>query len=172
MKEYAALAKQAIQAYLRDKKVIKSPSSLPGELLKTRAAVFVTLHFKGDLRGCIGTLAPAQDNVALEIIHNAISAAVNDFRFLPLTLPELEQTEISVSILSQPQPTTIERLDPKKFGVIVRSNSKVGVLLPDIEGVETVEEQIQIACQKAGIKYPKEPFELSCFTVTLHKSEP
>lgn len=159
------LARQSIIYYLKNKKRLSLPDNLPPELTEKRAGVFVSLKKNGKLRGCIGTFLPTQDNIALEIIENAISAAVHDPRFSPVTLDEVEKLTISVDILSAPEEVKdISELDPKKYGIIVSHGYKKGLLLPDLEGVDTVEQQIDIARQKAGI-YFNEDFKIERFEV-------
>ncbi len=159
------LARQSIIYYLKNKKRLSLPDNLPPELTEKRAGVFVSLKKNGKLRGCIGTFLPTQDNIALEIIENAISAAVHDPRFSPVTLDEVEKLTISVDILSAPEEVKdISELDPKKYGIIVIHGYKKGLLLPDLEGVDTVEQQIDIARQKAGI-YVNEDFKIERFEV-------
>jgi len=159
------LARQSIIYYLKNKKRLSLPDNLPPELTEKRAGVFVSLKKNGKLRGCIGTFLPTQDNIALEIIENAISAAVHDPRFSPVTLDEVEKLTISVDILSTPEEVKdISELDPKKYGIIVSHGYKKGLLLPDLEGVDTVEQQIDIARQKAGI-YFNEDFKIERFEV-------
>lgn len=159
------LARESIIYYLKNKKRLSLPDNLPPELTEKRAGVFVSLKKNGKLRGCIGTFLPTQDNIALEIIENAISAAVHDPRFSPVTLDEVEKLTISVDILSAPEEVKdISELDPKKYGIIVSHGYKKGLLLPDLEGVDTVEQQIDIARQKAGI-YVNEDFKIERFEV-------
>lgn len=162
---YTRLARLTIEEYLKNRRIIDIPPDTPEELLTNRAGVFVTLHKHSKLRGCIGTFIPTQENIAKEIIRNAISAAAEDPRFPPVSPFELDEIEISVDVLSEPEEVedTIY-LDPKKYGIIVESGFKRGLLLPDIEGVNTVEEQLEIAKRKAGI-YPGEPIKLYRFTV-------
>jgi AmmeMemoRadiSam system protein A len=162
------LARQAIEAYVRSRTVIEPPEELVPEM-EEKAGTFVSLHDAyGQLRGCIGTFMPTQPNVAQEIIHNAISAATRDPRFPPLTPAELEGLDVKVDVLSAPEPVEDpETLDPKRYGVIVeaaRGWHRRGLLLPDLEGVDTVDEQIRICCLKAGIE-PDEPVNLFCFEV-------
>ena len=162
---YAKLAKEAIKNYIKQGKIITPPKDLPEEMINQRAGVFVSLKKFGDLRGCIGTFMPTQENIAQEIIKNAISAAVDDPRFPPVTVSELEDLSISVDVLSAPEEVKdIFQLDPKKYGVIVSSGYKKGLLLPDLEGVDTAEYQIDIAKRKAGI-YPDEKVKLYRFEV-------
>jgi AmmeMemoRadiSam system protein A len=129
------------------------------------AGVFVSLTYRGELRGCIGTYLPTQPNLLQEIVRNAVSAATTDPRFPPITTEELE---VSVDILAFPESVDgIDQLDPKRYGVIVRAGQCVGVLLPDIPLVTTAELQVAIARRKAGIS-PGEPGEISRFEVTRY----
>ncbi|MEA1963629.1 MAG: AmmeMemoRadiSam system protein A [Candidatus Aerophobetes bacterium] len=163
------LAREAIRVYLREGREISPPAEFPEEFRK-RAGVFVSLHKKGRLRGCIGTYLPAEENTVCEIIKNAISAAIRDPRFPPIREDELKDVEISVDVLSKPERIHSEKdLDPKKYGVIVNKGWQKGLLLPDLEGVDTVEQQIEIAKQKAGLwKIPTEELEIQRFTVTRY----
>ena len=162
---YVKLARETIENYIKQRKIISPPPNLPEEMINQRAGVFVSLKKFGDLRGCIGTFMPTQENIAQEIIKNAISAAVDDPRFSPVNVSELEDLSISVDVLSAPEEVKdISQLDPKKYGVIVSSGYKKGLLLPDLEGVDTVEYQIDIAKRKAGI-YPDEKVKLYRFEV-------
>lgn len=129
-----------------------------------QAAAFVSIKKSGQLRGCIGTFLPSYMNLADEVAHNALAAGLKDPRFSPVTGKELAELEYSVDVLGRPEPCCREELDPKKFGVIVTSGHRRGLLLPDLEGVDTVEEQLQIACQKAGIS-PREKYEIQRFEV-------
>jgi len=162
------LAKKAIETYVGTRKTISPPP--PGEgtpEMKEKAGVFVSLHTKKDgaLRGCIGTFQPSQSNVAEEVISNAISAATRDPRFYPVQPGELEDLDISVDVLTEPEPVKdVEQLDAKKYGVIAQSGWRKGLLLPDLEGVDTPEYQIEICRRKAGIG-PKEPVKLYRFEV-------
>ena len=140
---------------------------LPAELQKP-AGVFVSLKKQGQLRGCIGTILPMHANAATEIIRNAVSAATADPRFPRVQPTELEQLVVSVDILGEPERIdSISKLNPRRFGVIVRCGGRSGVLLPDLEGVNTIEEQVAIACSKAGIK-PDEPIEMYRFEVVRY----
>lgn len=161
------LARRAIEAYVRDGTVLTPPEPLPAEF-RRRAAVFVSLHKFGELRGCIGTTVPTEPDLAGQIIRYAIYAATEDPRFDPVEPPELEDLEISVDVLTPPEPVRgPEELDPKVYGVIVRSGGRSGLLLPDLEGIDTVEEQVAIARRKAGIG-PAEPVDLLRFRVVRH----
>jgi AmmeMemoRadiSam system protein A len=164
------LAKKTIENFINSGKIIQPPKPLPKELSK-KAGVFVSIHLKtGELRGCIGTFLPTQKNLAQEIIQNAVAASSQDPRFSPITKEELNNLEISVDVLSTPiQIKDIKELDAKKFGVIVKSSDgKTGLLLPDLEGVKTVSQQIQIASQKAGIS-PDEKIIIYKFSVQRFK---
>lgn len=160
------LARAAIAAYVRTGRVLEPPSDLPPDLPE-RAAVFVTLHTPtGELRGCIGTIAPTEPTLAEQVIQEAIAAATMDPRFPPVTPEEVEDLDIHVDILSPPEPVdSPAELDPKKYGVIVEAGRRRGLLLPDIPGVDTVETQLMFARRKAGIG-PHDPVRLSRFTVT------
>lgn len=158
------LAKDAIEGYIRRGEIIKPPPDLPEEW-KIRAGAFVSLKKKGQLRGCIGTIYPATKNLAEEVIRNAIAAATEDPRFMPVTEEELPELTYSVDILSPPEKIKdLNELDPKRYGIIVSSGIRKGVLLPDLEGVDTVAEQLSIALMKAGIREDEE-FEVYRFTV-------
>jgi len=162
------LARQTIETYVRTGRVPDPPHPLPPEMQR-RAGVFVSIHRKdGSLRGCIGTPEPVAANLAEEIIQNAISAATRDPRFPPISERELEDLDISVDVLSPPERVySLDDLDPKRYGVIVQSGLRRGLLLPDLEGVDTVEEQVAIACRKAGILFGDD-VELYRFTVERH----
>ena len=161
------LAKEAVESHVRTGKA-PEPRELSPEM-RERAGVFVSLHKHGQLRGCIGTFEPAKDNVAEEVIANAVSASTMDPRFPPVTESELDDLEYSVDILTAPEPVTdIGQLDPKTCGVIVESGWRRGLLLPDLEGVDSVQEQIAICRLKAGIS-AGEPVNLYCFQVRRFK---
>ena len=161
------LARDTIETYVREGRTVQAPKELLPEM-EERAGTFVSLHDRrGQLRGCIGTFLPTQPNVALEIIHNAISAATRDPRFPPVRSPELDGLDVKVDVLSTPESVEgPDALDPRRYGVIVQSTSdwRRGLLLPDLEGVDTVEEQIRICRLKAGIA-SDEPVKLMRFQV-------
>ncbi|MDD4081606.1 MAG: AmmeMemoRadiSam system protein A [Eubacteriales bacterium] len=166
---YVRLAVESFTHYLKNGRMMPKPYGLPGELAKRRAGAFVTLRKGGALRGCIGTISPCQDTLAEEIIHNAVSAAFRDPRFEPVRAEELPHITCSVDVLDAPEPVqSMVDLDVKEYGVIVSSGSRRGLLLPNLEGIETVEEQVAIARQKAGIG-PKEPIQLERFRVVRHE---
>jgi len=158
------LARKTISQYVRSGVTIQPPEELPAEMAQ-QAAAFVSLHTGGALRGCIGTLEPTRANVAEEVIQNAISAATRDPRFPPVQAAEVEALDISVDVLTPAEPiASIDELDPKRYGVIVQSGWRRGVLLPDLEGVDSAEYQVSIARRKAGIS-PDEPVQLYRFEV-------
>lgn len=144
------LAREAVETFVRDHLTISPPFEMSAEMID-RAGVFVSIKKEGQLRGCIGTFEPAQENIAAEIVANAIAAASRDPRFLPISQEELEHLSYSVDVLTEPEPAAYEELDPKRYGIIVEKGWRRGLLLPDLDGVDTVEEQISICRQKAGI---------------------
>ena len=161
------LAKETVESYVREGKT-PQPKELTPEM-KERAGVFVSIHKHGELRGCIGTFEPTKDNVAEEIIANAISSATRDPRFPPMAASELSDLEYSVDVLTKPEPVeNASQLDPRKYGVIVESGLRRGLLLPDLEGVATVERQIEICRLKAGI-LADEPVKFYRFQVERFK---
>ncbi len=163
------LARDTIENYVRHGKTTQPPGELTSEMEK-RAGSFVSIHKHGMLRGCIGTIEPTQANMAHEVIQNAISAATRDPRFPPITPDELADLDIKVDVLGDPEPVDgLDELDPRRYGVIVKSAGdwRKGLLLPDLEGVDTVEYQVDIARRKAGI-LPDEPIELYRFEVVRY----
>lgn len=161
------LAKNSLEKYIRSGKRLSRPDDLPAWMTKQRAGVFVSLHKHGDLRGCIGTIMPWSDCVADEIIALAVEAGTRDPRFYPVKAEELADLEYHVDVLSTPEKADKTQLDAKRYGVIVTNGSRRGLLLPDLEGVDTPGQQIAIALQKAGIR-PDEPYQLERFTVERH----
>lgn len=165
---YTSLAKDAVSYYLRHQKAMPCPPDLE-EPLKPKAAAFVSIKKDGRLRGCIGTLEPQQDNLAREIIENAIKAATKDPRFEPVSVNELTGLSFSVDVL-----TPLERvdnfamLDPKRYGLVVKNGDKQGVLLPDLDGVRTVEDQVRLCRAKGGIE-EDDPQEYYRFRVQRHR---
>lgn len=162
-----ALAKDTVEGFIRNG--VKSTPVADIAELQERAGVFVSIKKKGELRGCIGTFEPTRSNVAEEIVSSAIGAAIRDPRFLPITANELDELEYSVDVLSEPEPIdSIDDLDPKKYGVIVEGSGRKGLLLPNLETVETVEEQIDIARSKAGLS-PDDDIKIYRFEVKRYK---
>ena len=165
---FVRLARVSLESYVRQRQVIPVPEGLPAELTQRRAGAFVSIHKHGQLRGCIGTIAPTRESLAEEIIHNAISASTRDPRFYPVTPEELDDLEINVDVLGEPEEIQSEsELDVKRYGVIVTSGLRRGLLLPDLEGVDTAAQQVAIARQKAGIG-AREPVKLQRFEVVRH----
>ena len=145
------LAKAAVENYISYGSKTTKAERLSAQM-RERAGVFVSIKKHGELRGCIGTFAPTKTNVAEEIVANAISSATADPRFTPVEASELPDLVYSVDILTQPEPVdSKDQLDAKKYGIIVESGYRRGLLLPDLEGVNTVDEQINICRAKAGI---------------------
>lgn len=222
MNPYILSAKSAVENYVKEKKIISPAENLPEEFLNKRAGTFVTIEKQGQLRGCIGTYLPTRENIAQEIIHNAIAAAIKDYRFGPIRKQELPHLSYTVYILENPElvltkevsdpskPSSFwrkgwarrARLNPQKYGIIVKTipisyprpigsasppkqgergspeaangadvvfnghlPSKTGFLLPDLKGINTVEEQVFIACQKGGIDPVKENMLIYRFAV-------
>lgn len=161
------LAMASLRYFLEKGSFLPVPADVAEEL-KGQAGVFVSLKKYGELRGCIGTFEPTQRNIASEIIQNAVSAGTRDPRFWPVELNELENITISVDVLETPQPVNnVNELDSQKYGVIVKRGRRSGLLLPMLEGVNTVAEQISIAKEKAGIGAGEE-VELYRFSVTRY----
>jgi uncharacterized protein len=168
MHKLVELAQKSVREFIRNRKEIPQPKELTPEMT-AKAGVFVSIKKGGNLRGCIGTFMPCTENVADEIIKNAISAATQDPRFDPVTEDELNDLEYSVDVLSPPEKVSdISELDPKKYGVIVVHGSRKGLLLPDLEGVDSVEEQLRIAKMKAWIN-PDEKVEIFRFMVARYR---
>lgn len=166
--EYTSLARASMEHYVKTQSMLERPDNLPSDLIKKKAAVFVSLKKFGALRGCIGSLAPTCDCVADEIIRFAVNACSHDPRFEPVREDELPYITVSVDVLTSPEKiSSTDELDPKKYGVIVRSGYKSGVLLPDLEGVDTPQEQIRICRRKGGIA-DDESVELERFEVIRH----
>jgi AmmeMemoRadiSam system protein A len=146
-----ALARDAVERYVRSGLVAGRPHDLP-EALGRPSGVFVTLRVRGRLRGCVGTLAPARPDAAREIVACAIAAASTEPRFPPVRPDELAELRYEVDVVGILEDVADPGdLDPKIFGVLVEAEGRRGVLLPDLDGVETVERQLEIARAKAGL---------------------
>lgn len=167
---YVRLAKDSLEYYLSHGDYMEVPSYVNQEMREQKRGVFVSLKKRGELRGCIGTILPVTDSLANEIIRNAVEAGLHDPRFWPVREEELDELEVSVDVLTEPEPAQKDQLDPKKYGVIVRSGYRTGLLLPDLEGVNTVEDQLNIALQKAGISRHS-PYTIERFQVIRYKGE-
>ncbi len=169
MNDYISLAKSAVENYIKEGRIIEPSKDLPKDFFDRKAGVFVTIEKNKELRGCIGTYLPVKENIAKEIIDNAIVAATEDYRFGPIQSEELESLSYTVYLLNPPeQIKDLKELDPKNYGIIVRTGMKSGLLLPDLEGVDTVQQQLSIACQKAGIDPSKEKIAVYRFTAEKH----
>lgn len=164
---FVELAREALTAWITRHVRIQPPFPLPDQMM-AKAGVFVSLHIGDDLRGCIGTFRPSTESIAHEIIEMAIEASTEDPRFPPVRTSEIPKLTISVDVLGEPEPiVSIDQLDPKIYGVIVTSGYRRGLLLPDLDDVDTVEEQVSIARRKARIAV-NEPIKLQRFKVVRH----
>lgn len=170
MDEYIKLAKKTIEEYVIYGKVMDVPRGLPEELYFRKSGVFVTILKNGDLLGCIGTVLPVRKNIAQEIIDNAVAACSRDYRFSPVKKSDLKEMKCEVSVLSKPQLIKDFKLhNPKEHGLIVRSSDgRTGLLLPGLEGINTIEEQFSICCQKGGIDPSSDEIVLCFFTTERH----
>ena len=165
---YVQLARQTIEEYVLTKRKRKIPEGLPDEMYESRAGVFVSIKKEGQLRGCIGTIQAVQPSIAEEIAENAVSASVKDPRFSPIEPEELEKLVISVDVLGDTEKIDSEdMLDVRRYGVVVTEGYRRGLLLPNLEGIDTVKEQVRIARQKAGIG-EQEEVQLERFEVIRH----
>lgn len=165
---YVRLARESLIYYLKYGEYLDIPSYATDEMKKERRGVFVSLKKDGQLRGCIGTIMPVTGCIAEEIIRNAVAAGENDPRFNPVTEDEIEEIDFSVDVLTQPEKCFKEDLDPKKYGIIVKSGMKCGVLLPDLQGVNTIDQQLSIALKKGNIDF-NENYTIERFEVVRHK---
>ncbi|WP_251197392.1 AmmeMemoRadiSam system protein A [Anaerotardibacter muris] len=166
---FVALARASVEYFVTTQRPLLMPDGLAPELADARAGVFVSIHEHGDLRGCIGTIAPTRDCVAQEIIHNAISACSSDPRFYPIQANELDYLSYSVDVLFPPEPVdSPDDLDPHEYGVIVSKGNRRGLLLPNLEDINTVAEQVAIAQAKAGIPPTETDVSLERFRVVRH----
>lgn len=165
---YVQLARRTIEEYVRTGRRIAVPEGLPKEMYENRAGVFVSIKKEGRLRGCIGTIQAVRGSIAEEIIENAVSASSKDPRFSPIEPRELDTLSISVDVLGDTEEIeSSDQLDVRRYGVVVTKGYRRGLLLPNLDGVDTVEEQIAIAKQKAGIK-EQEEVRLERFEVIRH----
>jgi len=174
----AQLAQRAVEKIVRQDQILKADSSeIDQQWLERKAGVFVTLKKNGELRGCIGSYLPTQDNVAQEVIHNAVGAATRDHRFGSVTQNELSELSFEVQVLSEPEAITgPDQLNPDRYGIVVKSvpstqkevglkeKTKTAVLLPDLEGIDTAEKQISVACRKARINPAQGKIKIWRFT--------
>jgi len=168
MNNFCQLARQSLAHYLNQGTVMKD-----SRRVGYRAGCFVSLHSPdGALRGCIGTISPVEDDLVSEIIQNAVSCGTRDPRFPPVSPSELPDLKIEVSVLKPPQPIlNLSELDHRRYGVVVEQGHKRGVLLPDLEGVDSVEQQLAITKRKASI-FNNDPLTISRFEVEKHHESP
>ena len=161
---YISLAQESVHHFLSHHEKLSCPDPLSVDL-QTRSGVFVSIKKFKQLRGCIGTLEPCEPNLGMEIIENSLKAALHDPRFSPITADELNDLSFSIDVIRPLEKvSSVEALNPSIYGLVVRSNGKQGVLLPDLEGVGSTEEQIQI-CRTKG-KIPEQtPVEMYRFQV-------
>ncbi|MFH0767610.1 MAG: AmmeMemoRadiSam system protein A [Bacillota bacterium] len=165
---YVSLARKSLEYYIKNHHPLKRPSDLPNEMLEHQAGVFVSIKMNGRLRGCIGTIHPTTPSIADEIIQNAISSGTQDYRFNRVSEDELPNLIYSVDVLGKPEPIqSINELDVKRYGVIVRLGTKSGLLLPNLEGIDTPEDQVKIALRKGGIR-EDQPYTMQRFEVIRH----
>ena len=167
---YVALARASVEGFVRTGNPIAVPDGLPPELSDKRAGVFVSLHEHDELRGCIGTISPVTGSTAAEIVRNGVAAASEDPRFPPVRPDELDALSYSVDVLFTPMPVeSIDQLDPARYGVIVTKGWKRGLLLPNLDGVDSAQQQVDIAKRKAGIDLFDDDVELERFEVVRHE---
>jgi len=166
---YVRLARESLSVFLNTGTQMKNiPGYVTAEMKECNRGVFVSMKKNRELRGCIGTISSTTGSIAEEIIRNAVEAGLNDPRFSEVEKDELMDIDFSVDVLTEPEPASLKDLDPKEYGVIVKTRGKSGLLLPDLEGVDTVEEQLSIALRKAGIE-PDEEYSIQRFKVIRHK---
>ncbi|MDZ7611911.1 MAG: AmmeMemoRadiSam system protein A [Candidatus Moranbacteria bacterium] len=171
MNNYVKLAWQAMEKYIKSgEKLDASSMNLPREFYNKKGGVFVTIRKGGQLRGCIGTIVSTKETLAQEIIDNAVSACARDPRFDSVTESELPEIECEVSLLSEPRPVeNLENHEPEKHGIIVKAeDGRSGLLLPDLEGVDSTQKQVALAAQKGGIDPYSEKIQLFEFEVEKH----
>ncbi len=175
MNPHNSLAKKAVETFIEKQEFISFPKNTPKKLLNQKKGVFVTIEKNGNLRACIGTYLPTQKNIAEEIIQNAVSAATEDYRFGPIKKEELSELRYTVYLLEQPQLIdNIRELNPKKYGIIVKTVGlplKSALLLPGLRGIDTIEKQISVACQKGEINPNIEKLAIYKFSVRKFKEK-
>ena len=167
---HTRLARVSLDYFFRNHVPMPLKESDWPELFSKRGGAFVSIKIGRNLRGCIGTIMPTTGSLAEEIVQNAISAAVEDPRFMPMDMEELRECDISVDVLGSPQRCSREDLDPKRYGVIVSRGSRKGLLLPELEGVDTSGQQLAIALRKAGIPEDAD-YEIERFEVVRYEEE-
>jgi len=167
------LVKKIVEAYIKEEKIIKAEDNLIKEFSEKKAGVFITIEKNKNLRGCIGTYLPTKNNIIEEIIQNTISAATEDYRFDPIQEDELPFLSYTVSILEKPELIKNRKeLNPKEYGIIIKTLNyppKSALLLPDLEGIDTIEKQISITCQKGNIDQLKEEIIIYKFRIKKYE---
>jgi len=167
------LVKKIVEAYIKEEKIIKAEDNLIKEFSEKKAGVFITIEKNKNLRGCIGTYLPTKNNIIEEIIQNTISAATEDYRFGPIQEDELPFLSYTVSILEKPELIKNRKeLNPKEYGIIIKTLNyppKSALLLPDLEGIDTIEKQISITCQKGNIDQLKEEIIIYKFRIKKYE---
>jgi len=171
MDEYIRLAINSINTFVqRGERYVPQSTELTGEMRSNRAGAFVSIHENGELRGCIGTIMATENSVAEEIVSNAIAAATRDPRFTPIQADELPYLTVSVDILGEPEPiASTSELDVKRYGLIVSKGNRRGLLLPNLEGVDTIDDQVAITKRKAGIADAERGVVMHRFEVIRHE---
>ena len=166
---YVRLARASLEKFVRSgsRLSVEEMAEFPDFFRKEKAGVFVCIKKRGELRGCIGTILPTRSDTLHETSELAISAGVGDPRFMPVTADELSELVYTVDVMGAPENATKDQLDEKKYGVIVTAGRRRGLLLPNLEGVDSVEEQLDISCRKGGID-PSEGYEIERFMVERH----
>lgn len=176
MNPYTKLAQKAVEQYIETGKTIEPDPGLPKEMLENKAGVFVSIESNGNLRGCIGTYLPTKDNIAQEVISNAIAAATQDYRFSRIKKQDLASLSYTVYVLKKPEPIEgIQELNPKEYGILAKTLSmppKSGLLLPDLEDIKTKEQQLLAVCKKAGIDPAHEELMLYRFRAQKYRGWP
>lgn len=165
MNPYVALAKTTVESYIKNRKIPPLPENISKKFLTEKAGIFVSIYNSEELRGCIGTYLPTEPNLAEEIIGNAVAAATRDYRFQPIKKKELADLSYSVYVLEEPREIkNLDELDPKKYGILIKSETgKSGLLLPDLEGIDTVEKQLTAVCRKCGVRLNEEKITIYKF---------
>lgn len=165
------LARYSVEKAVKDKSIPALPDWVDRGLLEKKAGVFVSLHRGKDLRGCMGSLVPSRENLAQEIMDLAVTAAQRDPRFPPVSPHELDQLTYSVDVLGEAEDIGDKKdLDPERYGLIVSLGYKKGVLLPRLDGIDKIEDQLFIALNKAGIR-PNQPYQMARFEVVRYQEE-
>ncbi len=170
---YISLARLALETYVLTGEQLDLsrdvPEGLPDELLQSSTGVFVTIRQAGNLRGCIGTIMPHSSSLASEICANVIAAGSSDPRFPSITADELDDLIYEVAVLHEPESCTLADLNPTLYGVVVNTpDGRRGIMLPGLEGISSVDEQVMAAALKGGIALGRDEVFYQRFRVTRH----